>query len=369
MIPLSLPSSWKGRATYDDFPFKLYVRRGRLDLLRLLRRTWFRRLARGVGWFAGALVLSAAAVENFPLPLSLACCAPDPGGLRCAWAAPRGAGLSYFLGKRRIPAHAWMGPTLAALLLGDWGAAADGCHGQLDRRCLRRRGKAWLKDETPLEIYLFADPPGRRRDGSLLPGACQRGPGGPVAAWGFAALALAQLNAVPALNPGLLLAGGWPLPGLFPAAAMAGLAGPGPERAGAHFGGGPSGIFARFLPKTGKYPRAAAAGVIYLMFTRVFGGELLPVVPLCLGGAFWGGYGSGTARCPPQAGGVGHCPGARKWPPGSWPMPSSFVGGGGAGHRRRGPLMQRLGERSCGNCPCRKPCPVRESIENWTRGF
>ena len=53
-----------------------YVRRGRLDLLRLLRRTWFRRLARGVGWFAGALVLSAAAVENFPLPLSL--------GLLCA---------------------------------------------------------------------------------------------------------------------------------------------------------------------------------------------------------------------------------------------------------------------------------------------
>ena len=40
-----------------------YVRRGRLDLLRLLRRTWFRQLARGVGWFAGALVLSAAAVS------------------------------------------------------------------------------------------------------------------------------------------------------------------------------------------------------------------------------------------------------------------------------------------------------------------
>ena len=134
-----------------------YVRRGRLDLLRLLRRTWFRRLARGVGWFAGALVLSAAAVENFPLPLSL--------GLLCAgsgWPAvlvATGGALGYriFWGSAGFLPMLWMGAgTLAALLLGDQGPRRlmDAMASLIVAAC-GVGARLWLKDETPLEIYLL----------------------------------------------------------------------------------------------------------------------------------------------------------------------------------------------------------------------
>lgn len=348
-----------------------YVRRGRLDLLRLLRRTWFRRLARGVGWFAGALVLSAAAVENFPLPLSL--------GLLCAgsgWPAvlvATGGALGYriFWGSAGFLPMLWMGAgTLAALLLGDRGPRRlmDAMASLIVAAC-GVGARLWLKDETPLEIYLLQ---------TLLAAAVTEvsfrvlANEDPVArwlAWGFAALALAQLNAVPALNPGLLLAGGLAAAGAFPAAAMAGLAvdlaqsGPVPISAVVCLA-----FFARFLPKTGKYPRAAAAGVIYLMFTRVFGGELLPVVPLCLGG-FLGVTVPGLPDAHPKRGELGIAQVRLEMAAGVMANAEQLLLEAAEPVIDAEALMQRLGERSCGNCPCRKPCPVRESIGKLDPGL
>ena len=208
-----------------------YVRRGQRLLRRWTSYPQLRLILQAVGYFLGGLILSAASLDNQPLPLVLAALCAGLPSWPCVLLALGGAiGYNQFWGIAGAPGLVWIGaglvlslalgdrklhkkmplliPALAALAVATTGlifrlrGVEDGSLLMFGLRILAAAGGAWVF-ATALD----------RRD--------------PVVDWlacGIAVLALAQVAPSPYLALGFIAAGALGAGAPFPAAVVAGLA-------------------------------------------------------------------------------------------------------------------------------------------------
>lgn len=340
-----------------------YVRRWRHILRRYALDPRFHTFGRACLYVLSGFVLSAAGLSNMAMPFAL--------GLVCAcggWSAvltAAGGFLGYwvFWGSAGLQGMAWLAvglivsvvlvdrrisrdtpflmPAIAGLI-----TAAVGLFFQVVR-----------SDAVPLEIYFARIP--LAAAGTWLFGRVTQGRN-PIPDWfacGVGVLALAQIAPVQWLNLGYIAAGALATIGIFPAAALAGLAldlaqiTPVPMTAVLSLA-----FFAGLLPGQARGLRRISPAIAYLLIMQFTGRwDILPLFGLLVGGLL------GTLL--PSPGKVAH----RRGETGVAQVRLELAAGVLAQTEQlllEAPdvpvdqeiLVRRAAERACSGCPCRKNC-------------
>lgn len=346
-----------------------YVRRGRHTLHRLTLDPRSHAWGKAAAWAGAGFLLSAASLGNAPQPLTLGLLCACSGWPAALTALGGAAGYWMFWGAAGLQCIAWLGLGLVcALALGDrpitrqtpllmcaiaaWIVAATGVVFQ-----------QFFGDETAIPTYLLRVALGAStaRVAAL---AIQRAD--PIAdwlAWGLATLALAQVSPLPNLNLGLVAAGALAAVGPFPAAALSGLA-----LDLAQISRVPMSAvvclayFVRLIPWMRRWGIGMAPGAVYLLFSGLWGGfAVLPAVPLALGGAVGVLLPRGR-MAQPRRGEVGVAQVRLEMAAGVMAQTEQLLLEAAEPAVDERALLQRMAERACGACPCRRECRAREEM-------
>ena len=345
-----------------------YVRLGRGKLRQWVIDPRLRLIARGVIWFGSGMILSAAALTNRMLPLTLSLLLVLTGWKAVLVAAGGCAGYWLFWGQAGQQGAVWLvlGLPVALLLgrqevvrqvrllmpaIGSFLTAAAGLGFQI-----------FLKDDTGVGVYLLRV--GLSAGVTLLfQGVRDRQD--PVMDWaaqGIGVLALAQLALFPGGSLGYLAAGCLAVWGSFPAAALGGLA-----LDLARISSMPMtavmclAYLTRLSPWGDQRIRFAAPALVYGLMMGLCGfREPLPMIMLALGGGLAlllptrpevhqrrGETGLAQVRLELMA----SCLAQTQHLLLEAPTPATDEEA----------LVYRARERACGGCPCRKGCAGRNA--------
>lgn len=346
-----------------------YVRRGRRWVYRWAGDRRVHGAARALGWLAAGFLLSAAGVDNRPLPLAASLVCVCSGWSAVLTAAGGALGYWLFWGSAALQPVAWVGvgllvavllvdrrisrqtplllPAVAALIVATWGLIFQ----------------MGLGIGAPVPIYVLQV----LCAGSvawLFAGAL-RGRD-PLRDWlvsAVAVLALAQIMPIPYLGLGYIAAGALCVAGAFPAAALAGLAldlagiTPVPMTAVTALA-----YLVRLLPRyAGALSRLAPMSACVLVMYATGTWDLLPLPGLLLGGL--------VARFLPRTGNATH----RRGETGVAQVRLEVVAGVLAQTEQllleirpvpvdEEALVCRAAEQACAGCPCRNNCPDSRRI-------
>lgn len=350
-------------------PIETGLLRGRQTLHKWLLKPEVRISLRAAGYSLAGFFLSAAALLHGPLPLAtgwiLGCsgwtailsgvgsCAGyllfwgSAGWQGVVWCALAMA-VSLVIRDRRVEQDVpLLMPALAGLLVSSAGVLFQ----------------LWLGDTTPVGLYVLRV---ALAIGStwLFPRVLRSR--NPVLEWiccGVCMLALAQLEPVRWLNPGLIAGSVLSVAGAFPAAALSGLAldmtGIAPVSVTAILCGG---YLVRFLPRYPRWMGAAApalAGTLLMSLNGIFAPELLP--PLLIGGVL-GVWLPMPARIPARRGETGVAQVRLEMVAGALSQACQMLI-----EQREIPvdedsLVCRAAEQACEQCPCRNACQDKEKL-------
>ena len=352
----------------------IYVRRWQRQLRRLIADPKLRLIAQTLGLAAAGFALSAASLQHYAQPLTLALLCAVSGWPAVLIAAGGMLGYLVFWGGAGVQGIVWLALGLPAALI-------------LNRRQFSREGvwimpalagvivasaglafQIWLTDDTPVVLYIlriilsiFA--------ARLFSAMLDRRD--PVVQWlvcGVAVLALAQIRPIPYLGLGYIAAGILISAGSFPAAALAGLAldlaqiTPVPMAAVAAMA-----YFVRLIPRSSKWVAAFAPGMVYVAVMQLCGqSDLQPLPGLILGGVI--------SVYLPQATAVSKRRGETGFAQVRLELAASVL------HETREALLEveefpideealvsRAVDRACSSCPCRKTC--KEKPEQLPTAF
>lgn len=269
-----------------------YVRKGQVQLRGWLTEPRVRLAAKVTGAFMAGFLLSAASLANTPQPLVMSLLLAMEGWMAPVLALGGALGYGILWESAGLQGVGWMLAALPVSMLGSrrlsekwplFGAAAGG----LIVAGMGLIFQIWLRDQTPIAIYLLRVALGASAVMLFQKVLCR---GDPVADWmaqGIAVLALGQFQLFPGGNLGCVAAGALAAGGTFPAAALAGLAldlsrvSLTPMTAVLCLS-----FLTRLLPMKNNWVHRVAPGILYLTVMGLCGvNDPLPAIGLALGGA------------------------------------------------------------------------------------
>ena len=345
-----------------------YVRRGRLRLRQWAVDTRIHTLVRGIGYFAAGFALSAGALGNRLLPLSLAwVCA---GGSWPAALSAIGGALGYrvFWGEG-AQCLTWLAAgLLVALALGDKRISRDTplLLPALAGLIVASSGVLFQTlnmEDTPIALYLIRV--GLAASGTWLFTQVKKGRN-PILEWlvcGLAVLALAQIAPIKWLNLGYFAAGILAAVAAFPGAAMGGLAldlaqiTPVPMTAVVVLS-----FLVRLLPKPMGKAGTLAPGLTYLLVMWLCDRwDLLPLLPLALG-ALVGGFLPAPGKIAHRRGETGVAQVRLELASGVLAQTQQLLLEAPEVPVDEDALVTRAAERACNDCPNRAGCKDSQRI-------
>ncbi len=343
-----------------------YVRKGRGRIRKWAVDPGVRLGVKIAVFFLGGLFLSAAALANAPMPLTMGLVCALTGWHAVVAAMGGAAGYLLFWGRAGDQGLVWLALALTvALWLGRKRILEESplLMSAIAGLIVSASGLAFqifLGDTTAVSVYLLRVALGA---GSARLFEVVLARGDPVADWlaeGAAVLALAQVTLLPGVSLGYLAAGFLAAAGAFPAAALAGLAldlarvTPTPMAAVLCLA-----YLTRMIPVGEKWLRFAAPGAVYLLVMGLCGQQdFLPLVGLALGG--------GAAVLFPPRPELAH----RRGETGMAQVRLELMSACLSQSEQllledteppidEGALLSRIQERACGGCPNRKMCQQR----------
>ena len=351
---------------------KDYVQTGHTLLRRWMGKPGVKPGLRLAAWALAGFCLSAASLANHCQPLCLAMlCAGIPGWLPLAFAAGSGLGYWVFWGEECRQALLWLAaglpvcvlvaqtrlgrnmpllqPALSALIVAVGGVALQ----------------LWWGDSVPILLYLLRTALAFGCTWLVVLARDRRDPATEWILAGFCVLALAQIAPLPFFGLGFLAGAMLVAVMPFPAVALAGL---GLDLAGIT----PVSMTAvlclsyllRLLPGIRRgYVAVAPAGVYILVMGLCGQWDLLPLLPLTLGGLV-------GVMLPKRNAGTVHRRGETGFAQVRLEMAAEVI----AQSERllletqehdidEEVLIQKAAERACGGCPCRKTCKELENAK------
>lgn len=340
-----------------------YVRRGKYRLRDLALNPKLHLFARAAGHFLAGFGLSAASLENCPIPLSLALTCASTGWSSALVAAGGALGYRLFWGNAGNQGILWVG---AALLISLFFT---------DRRLVRETPlllpalaglvvsaagvifQTWFADTASVGIYLLRVSLGAGATWLFVRVKRGRNPILDWLAWGLAVLSLAQISPFPGFSLGFLAAGIAAVTGAFPAVALSGLAldlaGLTPVSMTAALC---AGYLVRFLPQYPKWAGAAVPSAVYLMVMTLTGyRDFLPLPGLLLGG-FLGAFLPLPKKLPNRRGETGVAQVRLEMVASVLSQTEQLLLEVSDPPVDEDALVVRAAEQACGGCPCRKNC-------------
>lgn len=274
-------------------PLQAYAKKGKYRLRQLLQDPNVRLGLQAAGYLLSGFFLSAASLNNVPLPLSMALTAACSGWSSALCAFGSLAGYLFFWGGAGYQCLWWViGALLLALLLGEHRLSLQTplLVPALCGLVVSVAGvvfQTWFSDHTSVGNYLLRVV---LSIGSPWLFRCVLRRRNPLADWlccGLFMLALCQLTPIPGFSLGYIAAGALAVVGAFPAAAVAGLAmdlsGISPVPMTAVLCGS---YLVRFVPKYPKWFSATAPASVYLLVSTLHSVPSVPAfIGILLGGA------------------------------------------------------------------------------------
>lgn len=340
-----------------------YVRRGKHKLRDLLLDPRLHLYGRAAAHFLAGFGLSAASLNNGPLPLSMGLVCACSGWSAVLVAVGGSLGYLFFWGAAGQQGILWLAVALVvALCLSDHRMTVQTplLLPALAGLIVSASGvifQTWLGDTSPIGSYLIRV--GTAGASAWLFARVLRGRN-PILDWlacSLAVLALAQIAPIPQLSLGVIAAGALAVVGAFPAAALAGLmldlAGITPVSMTAVMCGS---YLIRFLP---RYPRWVGALAPALTYGLVMGIsqrlDMIPLPGLLLGGVI-GILLPSPTKLANRRGETGVAQVRLEMASGVLAQTEQLLLEVPEVPVDEDALVTRAAEQACAGCPCRKHC-------------
>ena len=339
-----------------------YVRRGRHTLRRWALDPRIHLLARGSANFLAGLILSAASLAHSALPLAMGLVCACSGWAGVLVALGSGCGYLLFWGSAGYQGLLWAGAALAVTLVPGQRITGPGrllipALGALIVSASGVIFQIWLKDTTPVGIYLLRVALGAASAALFCRVTRERNP---LLDWlgsGIAVLALAQIAPAPFLSLGYLAAGVLATASAFPAAALSGLA---LDLAGvtalpmtAVLCGS---FLVRFLSRCPRWIRCAAPASVCLLVMGLCGKyDPAPLPGLLVGGTL-GAFLPAPGKVAHRRGETGTAQVRLEMAASVLAQTEQLLLEAPAIPVDEAALVARAAERACGGCPFRKAC-------------
>lgn len=345
-----------------------YARRWRSAAMKLVVDQRLRLLGKGAAYFSGGFLLSAASLAQRCQPLALGLLCAVTGWPATVLAAGAGVGYLCFWGNAGLQGLLWIGLALpVALLLGRRQIVHESVYlmSSIAALIVSASGlffQVFRQDTTPVGVYLLR----------ILLGAVSarlfylvRDRRDPIADWlaeGIGVLALAQVLLFPGFSLGYIAAGLLAAGGTLPAAALAGLALDLSQITQTPMTGVLClAYLCRLFPFGESWLKCAAPAAVYIVIMFLCGNtQLLPALGLAIGGI-------SALFLPPKPelthrrGETGMAQVRLELMAGVLAQTQQLLVEAPAVPVDEDALLERVQERACGGCPCRKTCRERLS--------